>query len=415
MLKDKKGQSLIEILIATTIGGIIISSVAGLLVSILRLGSDANKIQASAGLAKELLSEIQNYSQNNWYNIYNLAKDGTSYYLVATGTTFQAVTGTESVAVAKGDISTGLVGDWSFDESTGSYAFDLSGNHNLGTLNYASRLSGSNCVAGGCLSFNGTSSYVNATSSPSLSVTGDLTINAWVYVTSSTARNAVLSKHYNYEYDFLVDGGLHLSFYQGNGSTYTVAATVNNVMQPNNWTMISVTRNIIGGNSLIKFYVNGNFISSSTLTVGPAAGTWPARIGARPDGTTLFNGLIDDVRLYNTALSSTTIKNLYQAQFYNRNFTVSNVNRDSNGYITSGAGTNDPSTQLINVFYSWPSGSTSTVPIYLTRYADQVTYQNDWSGGSGQNGPITIPNNLFSSSTFIDYTSSTGAIIIKGF
>lgn len=412
---NRSGQSLIEILLATIIGAILVSSVAGLLVSILRISSDAGKIQSSAGLAKELLSDVQNFSQNNWYNIYNLAKDGTPYYLVATGTTFEAVTGTESVAIAKSDVLTGLAGEWSFDESTGSFAYDSSGNSNQGTIYYATRQTASNCIAGGCLSFNGTSSYVQASSSPSLSVTGDLTINAWVYVTSSTARNTVFSKHYDYEYDFLVDSGLRLNFYQGNGSTYTSIGTTNNVVPLNNWAMVSVTRNIAGGNSLIKFYVNGNFVSSSTLTLGPAAGTQPVRIGSRPDGTALFNGSIDDVRLYNIALSSTTIKNLYSAQYFIRNFTVSSVNRDGQGYITSGSGTDDPATQLIDISYSWPNGSTSTIATYLTRYLDQTTYQSDWSGGPNQTGPIVIPNNLFASSTSIDYTSSTGAIIIHGF
>ncbi|MCL5733340.1 MAG: LamG domain-containing protein [Patescibacteria group bacterium] len=405
-MNSRSGQSLIEILLATIIGAVIISSVAGLLVSILRISSDAGKIQISAGLAKELFNEVQNYSQNNWYNIYNLAKGGTPYYLVATGTTFEAVTGTESVAVAKSDILTGLVGEWSFDEATGSYAYDSSGNSNLGTIYYATRQTGSNCVAGGCLSFNGSTS--NIVLPANFNWTGSTTINAWIYPLDTTQGMIFVKSDSWGMYILSAPTSIQVgAIIGGNGYYPTTAA---GTLPVNQWSMVTA---VYDGAHLYA-YINGVDDASSSASGALRAGG-QSEIGYFADtNTRYFNGYIDDVSIYNTALSATTIKNLYSAQYFTRNFTVSNVNRDSNGFIAT-YGTDDPATQLINISYSWPNGSTSTIAAYLTRYLDQVTYQNNWSGGPNQTGPITIPNNLFASSTYINYNSSTGAIIIQGF
>ena len=100
---------------------------------------------------------------------------------------------------------------------------------------------------------------------------------------------------------------------------------------------------------------------------------------------------------------------------YDRSFTVDNVNRDANGDI-SDTGTDDPSTQKITVTTSWQSaGETKTIPFvkYLTRSRNAVFGQTDWSGGYGENGPLTNPNTRFSTSTNIDYSGTAGAIKLQ--
>jgi hypothetical protein len=98
---------------------------------------------------------------------------------------------------------------------------------------------------------------------------------------------------------------------------------------------------------------------------------------------------------------------------YVRYFYVENVNRDVSGYITSGAGTDDPSTQKVNVVYQWTGGQTSTISAYLTRFSNRVVDQTDWSGGPGQEGPATSTNSRFSTSSQIYNTSTTGSIMIQ--
>ena len=102
---------------------------------------------------------------------------------------------------------------------------------------------------------------------------------------------------------------------------------------------------------------------------------------------------------------------------YTRYFTVENVYRDGSGNITE-SGSEDPSTQKITALVRWASGAQTkevTVNEYLTRWRNKIFPQSDWSGGSGETGVLTEPNNKFASSTNIDYTSSSGSIVIQGF
>ncbi|MBU6500672.1 MAG: prepilin-type N-terminal cleavage/methylation domain-containing protein [Patescibacteria group bacterium] len=99
---------------------------------------------------------------------------------------------------------------------------------------------------------------------------------------------------------------------------------------------------------------------------------------------------------------------------YTRYFYVDDVYRDSGDNIaTNGTLYYDPSTKKITVAYSWPQSATNTMYQYITRYRNNVFVQTDWSGGSGQSGPVTSTNNMFSTSTNIDNTTSSGAIYIN--
>ena len=108
---------------------------------------------------------------------------------------------------------------------------------------------------------------------------------------------------------------------------------------------------------------------------------------------------------------------------YSRYFYVEDVKRDAPGYPSGGnislSGTfNDPSTKKVTVVYAWPPASTSSISQYLTRSQNRFFIQTDWSGGPGAEGPVTSTGSRFSISSLspgIDYTSSTGSIIIQGF
>ena len=98
---------------------------------------------------------------------------------------------------------------------------------------------------------------------------------------------------------------------------------------------------------------------------------------------------------------------------YTRYFYIDNVGRDGSGNILSSGGTDDPSTQKVSVVCRWSGGPTSTITAYLTRFRNNVLDQTDWSGGSGQDGPVTSTNNQFSTSSQIYSSTTTGSISIQ--
>src|SRR5262245_1557264 len=87
---------------------------------------------------------------------------------------------------------TGLVAAYGFNEGAGATAADATGNAHTGTLNGASWTTSGRF--GSALTFNGTSNTVTIADSALLDLTSAMTIEAWVYATSSSGWRTVLLK-----------------------------------------------------------------------------------------------------------------------------------------------------------------------------------------------------------------------------
>lgn len=99
-IKNNLGQSLIEILIAVSVGIIFLLGTIIVVNFALKSGKDSEKIQTSATLAKELMDNIKIFADSDWHNIYNLATTSANhYYLNTTSTPFSAVSGEENLTV----------------------------------------------------------------------------------------------------------------------------------------------------------------------------------------------------------------------------------------------------------------------------------------------------------------------------
>jgi hypothetical protein len=222
-----------------------------------------------------------------------------------------------------------FIGNWKFNENLGIIAFDSStygndgqiygetfydgtlGNGTAGTQ--PTRLSGSSCMYGSCLGFEGTPSViadvVNATDIPS----GSLTVMSWIYPKQiSGDERTIVSKWSNAandEWILRLSGG-ELDFYIVN-STYgsEEAKSSGAGITINTWQHVAITYD--RPNKQVTFYVNG---SQKDVKTFPYNGQMVdsskiIRIGAQGGGTfDPFNGTIDEVRIWNRTLSSTEIQ-----------------------------------------------------------------------------------------------------------
>ena len=204
------------------------------------------------------------------------------------------------------------------DEGSGTVAYDTSDNNNIGILSGPSwGGSTTTCKIGGCLTFDGTNDYVDAGGNSSFDLQNALTIEAWIYpysvaVTGSIAGNIDAAGD-KAQYLFRTTNTGYLNFYQSDTNSLTMTGT-SQPITVNAWQHIVVVRTSTTGT--ITLYRNGiadaNIGNSTVLQIpqdNERGNTTIGRFGSASGQ--YFNGLIDEVRVYNRALSAEEIRYHY--------------------------------------------------------------------------------------------------------
>jgi|GEM_PF-4992489 len=152
--------------------------------------------------------------------------------------------------------------------------------------------------------------YIQVSNHPSISITGNLTIEMWLFPTSFSGNKNPIAKAQGGEYAIVQNPDGRLTFYWGTSGTDAgpfQSFQTNGSLQLNTWNHIALVRDITGNK--VSWYLNGVLDhESSGLTVLPAtAGSANLRIG---DGNTgPYTGKIDEIRIWDTALDSAAIHN----------------------------------------------------------------------------------------------------------
>jgi type II secretory pathway pseudopilin PulG len=97
----RRGQSLIEIMVAVTIGSLMIIAAASVIAPALSINTQANRAQAGAALGKELMDNVSVWAEGDWHRLAGLATTSAShYYLIATVSPFASSSGDEAITVS---------------------------------------------------------------------------------------------------------------------------------------------------------------------------------------------------------------------------------------------------------------------------------------------------------------------------
>ncbi|MFH1881675.1 MAG: LamG-like jellyroll fold domain-containing protein [Planctomycetota bacterium] len=219
-------------------------------------------------------------------------------------TSFICVLGLVGTSAAQ-DIDPSLVGWWTFDEGTGDIAADSSGNGNDGTLHGPVEWTTEGKL-GGAMKFTGPYNYVLVENSPELNPTDAITIAAWINP-SWTGNNRILQKGTSdNQYRLIKEWGDNTKFHlSGVGALFPQG-----VLPPlGEWTHFAATYD----GSAMKMYFDGLVVAEMSASGDIATSDEPIFIGNKhstaPAGDE-FNGILDDVRIYNRALSQSEIKRL---------------------------------------------------------------------------------------------------------
>jgi glucose/arabinose dehydrogenase/chitodextrinase len=196
--------------------------------------------------------------------------------------------------------TTGLVAAYAFNEGTGASFADASGNGNGGTIGAATWTTlGKN---GGALSFNGTTARATVPDSSSLDLTTAMTLEAWVHPTSTGGWRDVIYKGPDdiYYLEASSDTGPPAT-----GGTFTASPLYGTTSLPlNAWSHLAATYD----GAAIRIFVNGVQVASKAQTGSIATSTGALTIGGDAVYGQYFAGRIDDIRIYNTALTQAQIQ-----------------------------------------------------------------------------------------------------------
>lgn len=243
------------------------------------------------------------------WNTTTVANGAVTLAAVARDVAGNQATATRSVTVANTAPPQpgGLVAAYGFNEATGTAVTDSSGSANNGTAVNATRTTTGRF--GGALSFNGTSSIVNVPDADSLDATTAVTTMAWVNSTTNTGWRSVIMKENPARTDLAYalygstttrgPGGWIVS-----GTAFSTRAAERTTRLTNGtWTHIAMTYD----GTTIRLYVNGTQAATRATTGAIAATTGGLKIGGNSLWGEYFAGQIDEVRVYNRALSAAEV------------------------------------------------------------------------------------------------------------
>jgi hypothetical protein len=212
----------------------------------------------------------------------------------------------------------GLVGWWPFNGN----ANDDSGNGNNGTVNGSSLTSDRFGNANNAYNFNGSSNYIEVSSSSSISVSTNYSISVWLNANiwsfnAPIDQHAVVSKIDNGDwyggYEIRTGGGGYIMHSGNIGSNFDIGK---GNYSTNNWNNVTVTYD---GN-YVRSFINGILVDSIARSGAIQTSSIPLRFGRRGGAgyyNNWFSGKIDDVAIWNRALSQQEITSLYNAQTCN--------------------------------------------------------------------------------------------------
>jgi hypothetical protein len=192
------------------------------------------------------------------------------------------------------DVTNGLVLHWKLDEATGTIAADSSGHGNDGTVvnvGAGDRVAGR---FGTALDISGGNPHVFK-SNLTAAISGDMTLSCWIVARSPAGVAMDLVSATGDEWQMREDGALGRLGWENAGGPATPLYTTWSLHLDGLWHHVAFVRE----GTAYRLYVDDRFVGTAGGTAVSYSALWAGR-GVAGAG---WQGKIDDVRLYNRALS----------------------------------------------------------------------------------------------------------------
>ena len=163
---------------------------------------------------------------------------------------------------------------------------------------------------GNVLSFDGVNDYISISNSNDLNILDNITVSAWIKqdIINHSDYHIVLKSNSSYGWFFGTVSG-KIAWLVGKENTNDWNIVLTGGILVDGWNYIIGTYNHGWG----IIYLNGTFVGDSSGATESCKAPGGFRIGLQSENNYAFKGLINDVRIYNAALSSAQIKQNYVA------------------------------------------------------------------------------------------------------
>ena len=210
---------------------------------------------------------------------------------------------------AFGSVEQGLVAYWDFDEGNGNILHDRTGNGNDGTLHGAAWVRMGN---GSAIEFSRNKSYVDFGANANLKLTGDMSFSAWVKLTAEPYLDAKTNWHL-FNWEAYKKSGAVFRIGGNNGQPYFRSSQADGRIQQGfsntvlfNKTLYHVV--LVKKGAKAAFYVDGK-LDSEMPVKDPTPNDLPFTLSLPVQS---LAGILDNVRLYNRALSTEEVVALFK-------------------------------------------------------------------------------------------------------
>jgi hypothetical protein len=324
------------------------------------------------------------------------------------------------------------VGHWPFNEGSGSVVADVSGNGNNGVISDSGVVWSSDTPTGHgySLHFSGKKGAVHIGDPDILKIVGDITLAAWVKTGPATEswQNIIVKGHGNGEIVMRVDGqtgkhaGTQIWCGSYDGADHMVHSYSLSDLEFNTW--IHVVGVYSTAYQTWYLYFNGDEVAELVDPVGAVSVDRPWAIGARAAVDSIrkypterhFEGFIDDVRIYNVALSEDDVKALYNESIS----AVKNQSATEPANFALGQNYPNPFNPQTQIDYQVPKAANVNISVYniigqlVTTLIDEVKtpgyYSVSWNA-TDQNG-LQVSSGIYIARMVSNNYSATRKLIL---
>ena len=204
-------------------------------------------------------------------------------------------------------LPSGISAYYPLDTGQGGQLYDNSANNNQGSLVAVPTWAAGKLAQS--LTFNGTTQYATIPSSASLNLTGDMTLSAWVNLADLSVQHEIISKRVgtgaaNTTYELRVQQSTgQLQFLAYDTALRTVTGTT--PVPTGSWAQVAAVKS----SGSVTLYLNGVAISTPGSVATSTTNANALKLGSNDDLTNFLKGSLDEVKIYNRALTQKELAN----------------------------------------------------------------------------------------------------------